>query len=54
MLLAKARGGRTDCRGLQASDRLRRPGWGLWALDISGWALLENEQALGIAVAYPW
>ena len=33
-------GGRTDCRGLQASFRLRGPGWGFWALEI---------QRLGVA-----
>jgi hypothetical protein len=38
---------------LQASFRLRGPGWGFWALEISGWVLLlEEGVALGIADAY--
>jgi hypothetical protein len=48
MLLAKARG-RSDLGGLQTKCRLRGPGWGFWILEISGWVLLENELALGIA-----
>jgi hypothetical protein len=38
---------------LQASYRLRGPGWGFWALEISGWALLEDELAFCIADANP-
>ena len=52
MLLAKARG-RSDLGGLQTKCRLRGPGWGFWILEISGWVLLENELALGIADPYP-
>jgi len=38
---------------LQASYRLRGPGWGFWELEISGWALLEDELAFCIADANP-
>jgi hypothetical protein len=34
---------------MQASHRLRRPACGIWQLENSGWVLLEDGLALGIA-----
>jgi hypothetical protein len=37
---------------MQTSYRLRGPVWGYWALENSGWLLLEDGLALGIYDAF--